>query len=64
MARQLVSIGDAANHVGVNPRTIRRWISEGRLPAYRTGPRLVRIKLDDLDNLGERIPTAGAGDAA
>lgn len=61
--RSLTSIGDAADHVDVSPRTIRRWIAAGRLPGYRVGPRLVKVDISELDAVVRRIPTA-AGDAA
>lgn len=42
---------DAAARVGVSTQTIRRRIKDGSLPAYRLGPRLLRIDTDDLDAL-------------
>jgi len=57
---QLASVESAAAHVDVSTRTIRRWISSGLLPGYRVGPHLVRVDLADLDQLAQRIPTAGS----
>ena len=37
------SLADAAARPRVSTRTLRRWIAEGRLQAYRVGPRLVRL---------------------
>jgi excisionase family DNA binding protein len=55
-----MSLADAAEHVGVTTRTLRRWIAAGALPAYRVGPRLVRVNLDDLEELMRPIAaTAG-----
>jgi excisionase family DNA binding protein len=54
-----VSLADAAEHVGVTTRTLRRWIAAGTLPAYRVGPRLVRVNLDDLEELMRPIAAAG-----
>jgi excisionase family DNA binding protein len=51
-----LSLQEAAALVGVNPRTLRRRIAEGALPAYRVG-RLVRIKPDDVQRLFRKIPT-------
>jgi len=42
---------------GQSVRTMRRRITEGSLPAYRFGPRQIRVKLDGLHALGRRIPT-------
>jgi len=55
---QLVSLKTGAEMVGVNPRTLRRRIADGSLPAYRVG-RLVKIKPDDLLSLVRRIPAGG-----
>jgi excisionase family DNA binding protein len=56
--RQFISLADAATNYGVSSRTLRRWIASGRLPAYRLGPRLVKIDPVDLDRLAARIPAA------
>ena len=55
--RRLVSVDDAAEQLQVNPKTIRRYVAAGRLPAYRTGPRLIRVCQDDVDALLQRIPS-------
>lgn len=52
-----VSLADAAEHVGVTTRTLRRWIAAGTLPAYRVGRRLVRVNLEDLEDLLRQVPT-------
>lgn len=46
---KLVSIAEAAEYLGVTTRSIREWITEGRLPAYRVGPKVIRIKMADLE---------------
>lgn len=52
-----VSLRAAADALGLSERAVRRYISEGLLPAYRLGPRQIRIKTADLDSLMQRIPT-------
>lgn len=52
------TIAEAARHKGVSTVTVRRWISRGDLPAYRVGPKLIRIRPADLDAVGRRIPSA------
>lgn len=47
----LLTKAEAAELLGVSPATISRWLKEGRLPAYRLGPRAVRIRRADLDDL-------------
>ena len=44
--------------LAVHPRTIRRYISSGDLPAYRIGPRQIRVRASDVDALLVPIPTA------
>lgn len=50
-ARRLVTMADAAAYAGVCTRTIRRYISAGRLTGYRFGPRVIRVDLNELDAL-------------
>jgi excisionase family DNA binding protein len=57
--RRLRSIADGAKYADVSTKTIRRYIADGRLTAYRVGPRLIKVDLADLDALVRRIPTAG-----
>jgi len=47
--RAVVSIADAADYLGVTTRTIRQMIADGRLLGYRSGSRLVRLRLDEID---------------
>jgi excisionase family DNA binding protein len=47
----------AADHYQIDLKTLRRWISEGKIPAFRVG-RQIRIKIADLDALAEQIPAA------
>ena len=46
---------EAAAKAKVSIKTIERWIAEGRIEAYRYGPRLVRIESDSLENLRQPI---------
>ena len=45
----LVSLTAAADHAGVSTRTIRRWIASGELPAYRIGPKLIKVELGAIE---------------
>lgn len=47
----------AAAELQLTPRGVRRMISDGRLPAYRVGGRVLRIRRVDLDLITERVPT-------
>lgn len=56
-----LSLDDAAELIGQSVKTLRRRIAEGRLPAYRFGPRCIRVRLHDLEACGRRIPSARSG---
>ncbi|WP_328847776.1 helix-turn-helix domain-containing protein [Mycolicibacterium austroafricanum] len=56
---ELLTINEAAALLRVHPRTVRRFIEDGRLPGYQLGGRVVRVRRDDLTKLLTRIPTAG-----
>lgn len=45
---RLVSISVAAETADVCTRTIRRYIAQGRIHAYRVGPHLIKVDLDEL----------------
>ena len=45
---QWISTKDAAQYLGVNLRTLYRFIDEGELPAYKFG-RVIRLLRADLD---------------
>lgn len=58
-----LSQSEAADHLGVCEKTIRRYISLGHLKASRiVGSRQIRIRLSAVDALLKPIPTTG-GDA-
>ena len=59
IARKNLTLKEAADWYGVSERTLRRRVSEGRLPAYRIGPRSIRVKAADVEALAERIPAGG-----
>lgn len=59
--RRLVGINQASEYADVNPKTIRRWIAAGHVPAYRLGPRLLKVDLNELDAMLRPIPTVGGG---
>ena len=53
-----VTITQAAEILNQSVKTVRRRISDGTLPAYRIGPRLIRVRIEDLDKGCHRIPSA------
>lgn len=48
-----LSIQEAAEELGVNPRTVRRYIRLGRLDVSRISNKVVRIRLADIDRFME-----------
>jgi excisionase family DNA binding protein len=44
----------------VSVQTVRRWIKEESLPAYKVGPRMWRIRTGDLDEWLERQRSTAA----
>ncbi len=57
--RRLTSLNEAAVYADIHPRTLRRYVSAGRLSAYRLGPRLLRVDLNEVDAILRPIPTVG-----
>ncbi|MEA3075133.1 MAG: hypothetical protein QOF60_41 [Actinomycetota bacterium] len=45
---QWLGTTEAAERLGIVPRTLYRLIDEGHIPAYKMG-RVLRVKVDDLD---------------
>lgn len=50
------SLAQASQRTGLSIRTLRRRIADGSLPAYRNGPRVIRVKPVDVDRLLQLIP--------
>jgi excisionase family DNA binding protein len=44
-----ISIADAATYLGLTTRTVRQMIADGRLRGYRSGSRIVRLRVDEID---------------
>ena len=47
--RRYVKLAEAAEYLQVTDRTIRQMIADGRLTGYRSGERLVRVDLNEVD---------------
>lgn len=45
------SLAQAAERTDVSVKTLRRRIAAGDLPAYRYGPKMLRVDPDDVDQL-------------
>ena len=53
-----ISLSAAADMLGISVHTLRRRIAAGELPAFRTGRRIIRVRVSDLEDLLKRIPSA------
>lgn len=62
--RRLVSLSVAAEYADVSTRTLRRYISDGRLTGYRVGPRLLKVDLNEVEAIATPIPTVTPHGAA
>lgn len=51
LSQDRVTVAEAADLLHVNQSTIRRWIREGKLPAYRIGERRLALRVADLDQV-------------
>jgi len=59
--RRWADLDAAAAYFHCSTKTVRRMISRGEITGYRVGSRMVRVDLNELDDLARPIP---AGDAA
>jgi len=47
--QEFLTVEEAAAILKVRPSTVRAWVREGRMPAYRLGPRATRFTRQLLD---------------
>lgn len=59
MTPEWLSIREATRQLKVGRTTLYRWLKEGRLRAYRIGPKAVRIRRADLERVVTPLPHAG-----
>ena len=48
---EFYTVAEAARALGISPVTVWRWIEAEKLPAYRVGPRNIRIRKDDVQSM-------------
>lgn len=48
MGQKKISIAQVAEQYELSTRTIRRYIADGRLTAYRIGPRVIRLDAEQV----------------
>lgn len=54
-----ISLSAAADILGISVHTLRRRIAAGELPAFRSGRRIIRVRVGDLEKVLRRVPTSG-----
>lgn len=54
------TLREGAAYLGIGLRTLTDKIATGEVPAYRCGPRLVRVDLNELDQLMVPVPNGAA----
>lgn len=60
--RAYVGIPEAATYLDASPKTVRQLIADGKLPAYRLGNRVLKVRIADLDNVLVPVPAGAADD--
>lgn len=55
--RRKAKLSAAAGMYDVHPKTLARWIREGKITGYRAG-RLLYVDIDELDALFAPVPSA------
>ena len=53
-----LSMKDVALYLGVTTRTVRQMVTDGRLKAYRLGPKAIRFRRSEVDAALELIDAA------
>ncbi len=51
----LIALPEGGALIGVSPHTVRGWIRQGRLPAYRFGHRTLRVRRSELLAMAEHV---------
>lgn len=57
--KSMMSIAEAAAYLSVSVPTVRRMIQRGELPARRLSPQVIRVRVSDLETLGEPVAHIG-----
>ena len=62
--KDLMTLEEAARRLGIHVTTLRGWVRNGLVPAYRLGQRFARVSWDEvLGALSEEGQEAEAGSA-
>lgn len=61
MAQNLITLPEAAEYLGLSVQTLRLWIDNGRIPAYRVGQKFIRVKVADIEAMIQPVPPTKDG---
>jgi hypothetical protein len=62
MAQNLVRLKTCAEQRNISVVSLRRYIGQGKLTAYRLGPKIIMVDLNEFDAVVlKRIPTVSGG---
>ena len=48
---QLMTVEEAASTLAIKTSTLRKWISQKRVPIVRVGERAIRIRKEDIEKM-------------
>ena len=51
-----LTLNETAEMFAVSTRTVRRWVDDGTIKAYRVGARLLRVDLDSVSGVYQELP--------
>jgi excisionase family DNA binding protein len=60
--RTFLTTQEVSRLLHVSVQTVRRWIKDEKLPAYKVGPRMWRIRMADLDEWLRRSAVASSSE--
>ena len=52
-----ISLTKAAEMLSISVPTLRRRIAAGELPAFRSGRRIIRVRVSDLQKVLRKVPS-------
>jgi excisionase family DNA binding protein len=53
-----MTLKDVATYLGLSTRTVRQMVADGRLKAYRLGPKVIRFRRSEVDAALEPMDVA------
>ena len=57
MEKKYLTVKEAAERLNVQPHTLRAWINQGKVKAYRLTARMLRLDAEELDAFMAKVAT-------